>query len=67
MNVIEGMNDFLCPRAKAEGINNGHALNYIHKPRVHTSLMIDHLSHTIILQIYTFNIHTYFRVSCLGV
>ena len=33
MNAIEGMNDYLCPRAPPEGINNVHALNFIHEPR----------------------------------
>ena len=51
MNKIEGMNDYLCPRAQPEGINNVHALNFIH-----TSLMIDHPSYTIILQILTLNL-----------
>ena len=33
MNEIEGMNNYLCPRAQPENINNGHALNFIHEPR----------------------------------
>ena len=33
MNEIEGMNDYLCPRAQPEGINNVHAFNFIHEPR----------------------------------
>ena len=33
MNVIKGMNNCLCLRAQPEGLNNVHALNYIHEPR----------------------------------
>ena len=57
MNEIEGMNNCLCPRAQPEGINNVHALNFIHSwtPFIH-HYMIDHPSHAIILQIHTFNL-----------
>ena len=33
MNEIEGMNNYLCPRAQPENINNVHALSFIHEPR----------------------------------
>ena len=45
MNVkIEGMDDCLGPRAQPEGINNVHALNYIHGPRSYIIATIEHSS-----------------------
>ena len=54
MNEIEGMNDYLCPRAQPQNMPSISFMN-----PVHTSLMIDHPLYAIILQIHTSNLPKY--------
>ena len=44
-----------CPRAQPEVVNNIYTLNSFMNP-IHTSLMIDHSSYAMILQIHTLNL-----------